>query len=465
MCPSAIPVNKTTPKPMPIALIVDDEPDICELLEITLGRMHLRTRSAGDIKTAKQLLQTENVALCLTDMQLPDGSGITLVQHIQSQYPHIPVAVITAFGSIDAAIGALKAGAFDFVSKPVHLEQLRTLVHTALNLHTPIAPSALPDTQLLQGDSVAIIKLRAQIAKLARSLAPIYIHGESGSGKELVARSIHLQGPRADKPFIAVNCGAIPTELMESEFFGHKKGSFTGASADKQGLFQVAHGGTLFLDEVADLPLAMQVKLLRVIQEKTVRPIGAEQETSVDVRLLSATHKNLAEATAAGRFRQDLFYRINVIELVVPALRERGMDILKLAHRILERFALDMRLPPAQLSEQAQAVLLGYAFPGNVRELENILERAYTLCDGAIINSDDLLLDETRADAALIPSIDSIEIPDGISELDAYLEAVEREIITRALTASRWNKTLTARNLGISFRQLRYRLDKLKLDD
>lgn len=446
------------------ALIVDDEPDIRELLEITLGRMNLHTVSAGDVATAKQLLRKEKVSLCLTDMQLPDGNGLTLVQHIQNEYPHIPVAVITAFGSMDTAISALKAGAFDFVSKPVNLEQLRGLVDAALKLQKTEA-SGESNNDLLLGNSDVMQRLRAQIAKLARSQASIYIHGESGSGKELVARSIHLKGSRASLPFVAVNCGAIPSELMESEFFGHKKGSFTGATADKQGLFQAANGGTLFLDEVADLPLDMQVKLLRAIQEKCVRPVGAEKEVAVDVRVLSATHKDLAAETQAGRFRQDLFYRINVIELRVPPLRERGEDILLLARRFLDQFAKEMQLPVATLADDAVYALQHYAFPGNVRELENILERAFTLCDEDEISAADLHLGAKANDSSPLPEVSQIEVPEGIAELDSYLESIERGIITRALEANRWNKTATAQKLGISFRQLRYRLKKLGMDD
>jgi two-component system response regulator PilR (NtrC family) len=446
------------------ALIVDDEPDIRELLEITLGRMNLRTVSAGDLATARKLLKNEKIDLCLTDMQLPDGNGLTLVQHIQSEYPYVPVAVITAFGSMDTAVNALKAGAFDFVSKPVNLEQLRGLVETALNLHKPVVQNAKIEGDFLMGDSEPMQKLRKQIAKLARSQAPIYIHGESGSGKELVARSIHAQGPRASRPFVAVNCGAIPSELMESEFFGHKKGSFTGALIDKQGLFQAANGGTLFLDEVADLPLDMQVKLLRAIQEKSVRPVGAEIEVPTDVRILSATHKSLSEETKEGRFRQDLFYRINVIELSVPALRERGEDIINLAEFFLEQFAKEMQLAPAGLGDDAKVALRRYDFPGNVRELENILERAYTLCDADIIHTQDLHLGEVCSDTSLIKDVGTLDIPPDVTELDQYLESVERGIITRALEANRWNKTVTAQKLGISFRQLRYRLQKLGME-
>lgn len=451
-----------------LALIVDDEPDIRELLEITLGRMKLRTVSAGTVTEAKRLLLEQPINLCLTDMQLPDGTGIDLVKFIQGSTPHVPVAVITAFGSMDNAVESLKAGAFDYVSKPVQLDQLRKMVETALNVNKPKAAVAghADSTSLMLGESAVMQRLQKQIAKLARSQAPIYIFGESGSGKELAARSIHVQGPRAEKPFVAVNCGAIPSELMESEFFGHKKGSFTGAHADKLGLFQAANGGTLFLDEVADLPLEMQVKLLRAIQEKSVRPVGSEHEVSIDVRLLSATHKNLAEETQAGRFRQDLFYRINVIELVVPPLRERGDDILLLAERFLAKFSAELDLPPARLGEDAQQQLLNYSFPGNVRELENILERAYTLCDDDVITAADLQTGEAAsARVSPLPEIQTLQVPQDVTELDSYLENIEREIISTALAANRWNKTLTAQKLGISFRQLRYRLKKLGMDE
>lgn len=450
-----------------LALIVDDEPDIRELLEITLGRMKLRTVSAGCVADAKRLLLEQPISLCLTDMQLPDGSGIDLVRFIQQSAPQVPVAVITAFGSMDNAVESLKAGAFDYVSKPVQLEQLRKMVETALNVNKPKPAAAVAETgSMMLGNSPAMQRLQKQIAKLARSQAPIYIFGESGSGKELAARSIHALGPRAEKPFVAVNCGAIPSELMESEFFGHKKGSFTGAHADKLGLFQAANGGTLFLDEVADLPLEMQVKLLRAIQEKSVRPVGSEHEVAIDVRLLSATHKNLAEETQAGRFRQDLFYRINVIELAVPPLRERGGDILLLAERFLAKFSAELDLPPAKLAADAEQQLLSYAFPGNVRELENILERAYTLCDDDIITAADLQMGEAVSSrASPLPEMQAVQVPQDVTELDSYLENIEREIISNALAANRWNKTVTAQKLGISFRQLRYRLKKLGMDE
>jgi two-component system response regulator PilR (NtrC family) len=352
-------------------LIVDDEPDIRELLEITLGRMKLDTYSARNASEALALLKRETFDLCLTDMRLPDGTGLELVQHIQQRYPQIPVAMITAYGNVDTAINALKAGAFDFLTKPVDLARLRELVTSALLLP---APGVAIDRRLL-GDSLPMRNLRKQIDKLARSQAPVYISGESGSGKELVARLIHDRGPRANQPFVPVNCGAIPSELMESEFFGHRKGSFSGAIEDKPGLFQAAHGGTLFLDEVADLPLPMQVKLLRAIQEKAVRSVGGQQEVVVDVRILCATHKDLGAEVAAERFRQDLYYRLNVIELRVPPLRERRDDIEPLASHVLKRLAVDTGQPEAKLHPKALDALKSYRFPGNVRELENMLER------------------------------------------------------------------------------------------
>lgn len=440
-------------------LIVDDEPDIRELLEITLGRMKLDTFSAKNVKDAKDLLARESFDLCLTDMRLPDGSGLDLVQYIQQKYPNLPVAMITAFGSLDTAIQALKAGAFDYLTKPVDLPRLRELVSTALRLSSSApAPIKVADHRLL-GDSPPMRTLRAQIGKLARSQAPVYISGESGSGKELVARLIHEQGPRADRPFIPVNCGAIPSELMESEFFGHKKGSFTGAIEDKQGLFQAAQGGTLFLDEVADLPLAMQVKLLRAIQEKAVRPVGGQQEVALDVRILSATHKDLAAEVAADRFRQDLFYRLNVIELRVPPLRERREDIAELCSTILKRLAKESQQDLAQLTDDALAKLKSYRFPGNVRELENMLERAYTLCEDNLIKPSDLRL----ADTPQSSSTGETSLAN-ISNLEDYLEEIERKLIMQALEETRWNRTAAAERLGLSFRSMRYRLKKLGID-
>ena len=440
------------------ALIVDDEPDIRELLEITLGRMKLDTRSARNVKEAREWLAREPFDLCLTDMRLPDGTGLELVQHIQQRHAQVPVAMITAYGSLDTAINALKAGAFDFLTKPVDLGRLRELVAAALRLRSGEEADGPVDTRLL-GESPPMKTLRNQIQKLARSQAPVYISGESGSGKELVARLIHEQGPRAEKPFVPVNCGAIPSELMESEFFGHKKGSFTGAIEDKQGLFQAANGGTLFLDEVADLPLSMQVKLLRAIQEKAVRAVGGQQEMVVDVRILCATHKDLAAEVAAERFRQDLFYRLNVIELRVPALRERREDIPLLADTMLKRLSEGSGLPAARLTGEALDKLKCYRFPGNVRELENMLERAYTLCENEQIQANDLRL----ADAA--PAGDNSEASLAqIDNLEDYLEEIERKLIMQALEETRWNRTAAAQRLGLTFRSMRYRLKKLGID-
>ena len=439
-------------------LIVDDEPDIRELLEITLGRMKLDTRSARNVKEAQEWLAREAFDLCLTDMRLPDGNGLELVQHIQKRHNQVPVAMITAHGSLDTAIHALKAGAFDFLTKPVDLTRLRELVSSALRLRAAPAEGNRIDHRLL-GSSPPMQALRKQIAKLARSQAPIYISGESGSGKELVARLIHEQGPRADQSFVPVNCGAIPSELMESEFFGHRKGSFTGAHEDKPGLFQVANGGTLFLDEVADLPLAMQVKLLRAIQEKSVRAIGGQQEQVVDVRVLCATHKDLNQEVAAGRFRQDLYYRLNVIELRVPPLRERREDIEEIANSVLRRLAESAAEPATLLPPHALAALKGYRFPGNVRELENMLERAYTLCDNDQINIEDLRLAEpsrpTEQDGPSLANIDNLE---------DYLESIERKLILQALEETRWNRTAAAQRLNLTFRSMRYRLKKLGLE-
>ena len=455
-------------------LIVDDEPDIRELLEITLGRMGHDTRSAASLREARELLDTRDFDLCLTDMRLPDGNGIELVGHIQTTRPELPVAVITAFGSMDTAIEALKAGAFDFVSKPVDLKMLRDLVSSALRLSRtdeptgdrPTAPGSQTDGECeLLGDSSCMRQLKSTIGKLARSQAPVYIRGESGSGKELVARQIHQHGPRAQAPFVPVNCGAIPAELMESEFFGHLKGSFTGATADKSGLFQAADGGTLFLDEVAELPMHMQVKLLRAIQERAIKPVGAAREVPVDVRILSATHKDLAEEVREGHFRQDLYYRLNVIQLDVPPLRERIDDLPRLADHFLARLAVRWGTDTPALSSAARDALRHYPFPGNVRELENILERAATLCEGAAIGVDDLqlgetgLFSETGQDAAtdIAPKRER-------TDLNQLLGHTEKEAIIEALEKTRWNRTQAAKLLGLTLRQLRYRLKKLGVE-
>ena len=439
----------------PITLVVDDEPDIRELLSITLQRMDIATRTAADLGEAKRLLKSQSFDLCLTDMRLPDGDGLDLVDWIQTEVPDTPVAVITAHGNVESAVRALKLGAFDFVSKPLDLNDLRKLIGTALRLQPSDAESDGADRKLL-GQSAAIRQVRELISKVSRSQAPVHICGESGTGKELVAHMIHAGGPRRDAPFLPVNCGAVPTELMESEFFGHRKGSFTGAVSDKQGLFQSAEGGTLFLDEVADLPLHMQVKLLRVIQEKTIRPVGQAQEIPVDVRILSATHRDLAKLVASGKFREDLYYRINVIELRVPALRERGEDMFLLAESILNRLAQQMSVPVPGLSDDTREALRGYHFPGNVRELENILERATTLCSNNFIQADDIQL---RPGASPEP-----DAPGDAGPLGDQLEHVERDAIVKALEQTRYNKTAAAKLLGISFRALRYRIKKLGLD-
>ncbi|MCP4842045.1 MAG: sigma-54-dependent Fis family transcriptional regulator [Halieaceae bacterium] len=455
-------------------LIVDDEPDIRELLDITLSRMGLVTHSAATLQEARSIVGQINPDLCLTDMRLPDGNGIDLIEYIQQEFPHIPVAMITAHGSVEAAISALKAGAFDFVSKPIELENLRKLVSSALQMQgdTSLAESALHEG--LIGSSPSITTLRQKISKLARSQAPVHIEGESGSGKEVVARLIHNNGPRSHGPFIAVNCGAIPPELMESEFFGYLKGSFTGAHQDKEGLFQAAAGGTLFLDEVADLPLAMQVKLLRAIQEKTARPVGASEEQPTDFRLLSATHKNLAQEVEESRFRQDLYYRINVIDVRVPSLRERLEDLPMLAANLLERICERHGGPSIKLDDSALNVLGKHSFPGNVRELENILERSLALSESDTLSARDLQLSNTTQSADPTPTSkpelerslsSALRQHDVHGDLEGYLENIEREVISQALEICRWNKTATAKLLGVSFRSLRYRQKKLGLEE
>jgi two-component system, NtrC family, response regulator PilR len=446
----------------PSVLIVDDEADLRELVEITLSRMGIRSTAAANVAEAHERLGEQPFDLCITDMRLPDGNGIGLVQHIQQNHPQLPVAVLTAYGNAQAAVESLKAGAFDFVSKPVDLQMLRKLVDTALRLRA--APEPAEGGPLL-GQSPAIHALRGMIERLARSQAPVHIAGESGSGKELVARLIHTRGPRAGGPFVPVNCGAIPSELMESEFFGHLKGSFTGAGRDKAGLFQAAEGGTLFLDEVADLPLHMQVKLLRALQERAVRPVGAEREVPVNVRVISATHKDLSALAAAGTFRQDLFYRLNVIEVRVPALRERRDDIPLLAHNILIRLARENNLKSAPELDPAAAELLAqYDFPGNVRELENVLERAVTLSDGRAITAAELQL-RRHSDLPGAPAGRAAPPPSGAGwPLEQHVVEVERQAIRDALQKTGGNKTRAAALLGMTFRQLRYKVKKLGLE-
>jgi len=435
-------------------LVVDDETDIRELLVLTLERMGIGTDSASDLEEAKYLLTQRTYALCLTDMRLPDGNGLDLVRHIGQHYVGLPVAVITAFGSAENAVSALKAGAFDYLTKPISLQQLRPLVQSALKLSNSETPA--PSGLHLIGDSAPIKHVRGMIEKLARSQAPVYISGESGSGKELAARLIHINSSRRDGPFIGVNCGAIPENLMESEFFGYKKGAFTGANQDKEGMFHAANGGTLFLDEVADLPLAMQVKLLRAIQEKKVRMVGGTHEETVDVRIISATHRNLSVMMESGQFRQDLYYRLNVIGLKMPALREMPEDIPSLAQSLLGKQCRLLGTPQPGLDDKARTMLIQHDFPGNVRELENVLERALALCDGNTIMAEDLLLERESKSRPMPGQVNGLALPD-------YLESIEKKAILEALEKTGQNKTAAAKLLGVSFRTLRYRLSKLGL--
>jgi two-component system response regulator PilR (NtrC family) len=495
--------SPSRPSRPPRVLVIDDEADLRELLELTLVGMGLDVDCAGDLAQARALLAKHAYALCLTDMRLPDGEGLELVSAIGRDFPNTPVAVITAYGSAENAVAALKAGAFDYLAKPVALDSLRNLVRSAIRLPASQAPASAaavvpppadPARELL-GDSEAMQEVRASIARLARSMAPVAITGESGSGKELAARLVHVSGVRAGHPFIAVNCGAIPETLMEAEFFGYRKGAFTGADQEREGFFQAASGGTLFLDEVADLPLPMQVKLLRAIQEKRVRKVGATVEEPVDVRIISATHQDLAQCVAAGRFRQDLYYRLNVIELKLPPLRERQQDIPLLADAILARLAQRAGTArPPRLSSVTLRYLQSYGFPGNVRELENVLERALAFSNGEVINVEDLGLRPAISDAAANeravanervapgeraaageaePSAAPAAAPprpvrvsdDGIPEsLPDYLDQVEREAIQRALEKTRYNRTAAARLLGITFRALRYRMQRLGIN-
>jgi len=450
------PINK--------ALIIDDEPDLCQLAEITLNRMGLSTATANTLTEAKSLLEKSSFDLCLTDMNLPDGNGIELVSHIQQNYPNLPVAVITAYGNMESAVKALKAGAFDFVSKPIDLQVLRGLVNSAMQLpKNNVEITETSNDNKILGNSSAVTALRTKLNKLARSQAPVFIHGESGCGKELAAKMIHQSGARSQQPFIPVNCGAIPSELMESEFFGHKKGSFTGASQNKTGLFQAADGGTLFLDEVADLPLNMQVKLLRAIQEKSIRTIGEHQEQKIDVRILSASHKNLGMLVKQGAFREDLYYRINVIELEIPALRDRADDIPLLIDFLLTKLSNENDNDSITISPQAQSLLQEYTFPGNIRELENILERAMTLAENNRIEASDLHLPDT-SQSSISTSSTELNPSKSPAKPTANLAEQEKNSIMAALEKHRWNKTAAAKELGLSLRQLRYRLQKLHIE-
>lgn len=442
-------------------LVVDDETDIRELVVLTLERMDINADSAGNLEEAKHLLTKKPYDLCLTDMRLPDGLGLELVQHISANYIGLPVAVITAYGSAENAVSALKAGAFDYLTKPISLKQLRPLVESALKLSSSDAKETHNTVDLI-GSSPIMGQVRSMIEKLARSQAPVYISGESGSGKELAARLIHSNSSRRDKSFVAVNCGAIPENLMESEFFGYKKGAFTGAAQDTLGLFQAANGGTLFLDEVADLPLAMQVKLLRAIQEKKVRSVGGTAEEPVDVRIISATHKNLGDMMAKGLFRQDLYYRLNVIQLKMPSLRDRPEDIPELTQKLLQKLCASQSISVPKLEDSAANLISKLQFSGNVRELENMLERALALCDGEKISADDLFMDQesgnTTAEAVTYDPSKNQDV-----SLSDYLEDIEKRAILKALAKANNNKTAAAKLLGVSFRTLRYRLAKLGL--
>ena len=448
------------PHSSPLVLLIDDEPDILELLSLTLDRMGLESETAANVKDAIAKLNYHDFDLCLTDLRLPDGSGLEIVDFIQQSMPQLPVAVISAHGNMQAAIDAMKSGAFDFVSKPIDLKQLRALIESALAL-AGSASEMKPDDSgpRLLGQSPVIQKIREQIRKLSRNMAPVHIHGESGTGKELVARLIHSTSPRKESPFIAVNSSAIPTELMESEFFGHRKGSFTGATSDHPGLFQAAKGGTLFLDEIADLPLSMQAKLLRAIQERAIRPVGGHEEIAIDCRILSATHQDLKSLVDNGKFREDLFYRINVIDLNVPPLRSRIEDIDPLIKHILQQIAERNSIATPEIEPGLVDVLSSYSFPGNIRELENILERAVALGAEKIITVNDLNLPTSSDKLAA-----NICKPRASESLDEFLQRIEKELILKALKES-GNKTRAAESLGISFRSFRYKLKKLCLSD
>ena len=446
-------------------LVIDDEPDILELLSMTLERMNLLSDTAASVKEAIAKLNKRDFDLCLTDLRLPDGSGLEIVNFIQQSIPQLPVAVISAHGNMQAAIDAMKAGAFDFVSKPIDLNQLRALIESALALDSRIPEKKSDDSEIrLLGQSPEILRIREQIRKLARSMAPVHIHGESGTGKELVARLIHNSSPRKENAFIAVNSSAIPSELMESEFFGHRKGSFTGANFDHPGLFQAASGGTLFLDEIADLPLSMQAKLLRAIQERAVRPVGSHDELPIDCRILSATHQDLKALVENGKFREDLYYRINVIELEVPPLRTRKEDISPLVAHILHQIAERNGIALPESNPDLVDALSSYSFPGNIRELENILERAVALCEGDSITIDDLSLPVVKNNKQQTGNQSSSCEPLYNESLDDFLLRIEKEIILEALEKNNNNKTRTAESLGISFRSFRYKLKKLAID-
>ena len=462
----------------PLVLLVDDEEDLCTLMQMSLSRMGIKTHIAYRLEQAKKCLSDHQYDACLTDLNLPDGNGLQLVEWIGQHLPALPVAVLTAYGNMEIAIAALKAGAFDFVSKPINQKHLEQLLQKALNKPVENFQSKEDslEQKLLIGQSLPIQQLRITLNKIARSQAPVFITGESGTGKEVIANLVHRLSNRNEGPFIAINCGAIPTELMESELFGHKKGSFTGATQDKQGLIQSAHGGSLFLDEIAELPLTMQVKLLRAVQEKRIRPVGSDAEIDVDFRVISASHQDLEALVQQGRFRQDLFFRIHVMDLVLPPLRERGDDIILLAHHFIQKISQEWGIPQKQLTERARNFLLSQYYPGNVRELRNIIERAITLSDEDKIDLPHLqsaplryptaaaLEHQQEAPPAFRSDIlvSAKKLPD--EGLELYLENIEKDILLNALNLTHWNRTLAAKKLGMSFRSLRYRLKKFGLD-
>nr|WP_267967499.1 sigma-54 dependent transcriptional regulator [Acinetobacter sp. SH20PTE14] len=466
----------------PLVLLVDDEEDLCMLMQMSLSRMGVKTHVAHRLDEAKKALSTYSYDACLTDLNLPDGNGLQLLDWMNEHCPALPVAVLTAYGNMDIAIAALKAGAFDFVSKPINPKHLEQLLQKALNkpLDEDITSQDALEHKMLIGESLPIQQLRRTLKKIARSQAPVFITGESGTGKEVVANLVHRLSNRNEGPFIAINCGAIPTELMESELFGHKKGSFSGATQDKQGLIQSAHGGSLFLDEIAELPLAMQVKLLRAVQEKRIRPVGSDCEIDVDFRVISASHQDLEALVQQGRFRQDLFFRIHVMDLVLPALRERGEDILLLAQHFIQKISHEWEIATKPLTERAKNFLLNQYYPGNVRELRNIIERAMTLCDDEQIDlqhlqSAPLRQPNTQFNSAPTTN-DSTQLAANSNEqsliprklpeegLELFLENIEKEVLMNALNLTHWNRTLAAKKLGMSFRSLRYRLKKFGLD-
>ncbi|MHA3893438.1 sigma-54-dependent transcriptional regulator [Acinetobacter sp. GXMZU3951] len=460
----------------PLVLFVDDEEDLCTLMQMMLSRMGIETHVAYRLSQARKMLMEQQYDVCFTDLNLPDGSGLELVEEISQHYPQLPVAVLTAYGNMDIAIAALKAGAFDFVSKPIKQTHLEQLLQKALNkpLHQQTAQEDALEQRMLIGQSLPIQQLRVTLKKIARSQAPVFITGESGTGKEVVANLVHRLSNRNEGPFIAINCGAIPSDLLESELFGHKKGSFTGATQDKQGLIQSAHGGSLFLDEIAELPLNMQVKLLRAVQEKSIRPIGSETEIDVDFRVISASHQDLESLVQQGKFRQDLFFRIHVMDLVLPPLRERGQDILLLAHHFIQKVCREWEIDSKALTPRAKDFLLAQYYPGNVRELRNIIERAITLSDEDYIDVQHLQSAPLRR--SLSPQVPSLDQMTNASEvtlgpkklpeegLELYLENIEKDILLNALNMTHWNRTLAAKKLGMSFRSLRYRLKKFGLD-